>query len=222
MTHTEKVHVIFGMLLVVIGCLALWDLFRPGSRSGIVWPILTFLIGFCLFIPVESQSRTYQVVGWSDTLLSPVPEHPTTWLRDWFHYLPQAHVIQHKIGAFCLMAAGMVETLRFRGRLLAGNLIFPFLLLAVALSFGIHGGTAAHLSHPTEHRTHQVLGLAFGIGAVTLALARIRRIRGWFWEGFWAALVIVVGVILVASYRLSPTERSREAHRHESIDPGLR
>lgn len=224
MTHTEKVHIVFGVLAAVTGGLALWHLVRPRSSAGWVWPILAFLIGFCLFIPVESQSRAYQEVRWGDALLSAVPEHPATWLRDWFHYLPQRHVIQHKIGALFIMAVGVIELLRARGRLAgpAWGLMLPSLLLAVAISFGVHGGTAVHLSHRTEQVNHQFMGVAFAVGAVTLTLARTGRLHGLFWEGIWAALVLAVGVTLAVSYRLTPLERGTEVHHHESTGPGLR
>jgi len=223
-THTEKVHVVFGILAAVTGGLALWHAFRPRSRAGLVWPILAFLIGFFLFIPVEAQSRTYLEVGWRDALLSAVPEHPATWMRDWFHYLPQRHVIQHKIGAVFIMAIGVIEFGRAQGRL-AGDvwgLMLPSLLLGIAISFGAHGGTAAHLSHRIEQVHHQVLGLAFAGSAVTLAVARTGRRHGWLWDGIWAAIVLAIGVALAISYRLTPADRSREAHHHESTDSGLR
>lgn len=224
MTHTEKVHVIFGLVAAVSGALALWQALRPPSRAGQVWPVLAFLLGLFLFIPVESQSRTYQEVGWYDALLSAVPQHPATWLRDWFHYLPQRHVIQHKLGALFLMALGIVELLRARGRLAgsAGNLMLPFLLLAVGMSFGIHGGTRMHLTHLTEQVNHHLLGVALVTGGVTLALARTGRVQGRLWEGAWPVLVLLVGLILALSYRLTPSERSLEAHHHAGTDPGLR
>lgn len=224
MTHTEKVHVVFGVLAALTGGLALWHVVRPRSYAGLAWPLLAFIIGLCLFIPVESQSRSYQMVRWSDALVSAVPEHPATWLRDWFHYLPQRHVIQHKVGALLIMAIGLIEALRARGRLSgsAWRLMLPSLLLGVALSFGVHGGTEAHLSHPTEQVSHHALGVAFAVGALTLALARAGWLQGRVWEGLWAALVLVMGVTLAVSYRLTPVERSTEVHHHESTGPRLR
>jgi hypothetical protein len=223
MTHTEKVHVVFGILSAIVGGLALWHLLRPRSRAGLVWPVLVFLIGLILFIPVEAQSRTYQAVPWSDVLLSAVPQHPSTWLGDWLHYLTQRHVVQHKIGGLCLTLAGLVEFLRIRGRLAPRwSLLFPALLLGAALSFGIHGGTAMHLSHHTEQLSHKVLGVLLGTGAVTLALVRSGRIHGRLWEGVWAALVLCLGIGIAVSYRLTPLERSQEVHHHESASPRLR
>ena len=224
MTHTEKVHVVFGFVAAAIGVLSLWQVFHPRSRAGLAWPVLAFLLGFFLFIPVESQSRTYQEVGWSDALLSAVPQHPGTWVRDWFHYLPQRHVIQHKLGAMLLMIVGVLELLRERGRLAgpAWGLMLPILLLAVGLAFGIHGGTAVHLTHVTEQFEHHLLGGSLAAGAVTLALVRTGRVQGRLWEGTWSVLVLLIGLILGLSYRLTPAERSQEVHRHASTGTGLR
>ena len=62
----------------------------------------------------------------------------------------------------------------------------------------------------TEQVTHQLVGVAFAVGAVTLALAQTGRLPGRLWEGLWAALLLVVGVALTVSYRLTPLERSME------------
>jgi hypothetical protein len=224
MTHTEKVHVVFGLVAAITGGLALWAAIDRRSRAGSAWPALAFLLGLFLFIPVESQHRTYLEVGWSDVLISAVPEHPATWLRDWLHYLPQRHVVQHKLGAIFIMAIGIVEFLRCRDKL-AGppwGLLLPFLLVAVGLSFGVHGGTAVHLSHLTEQANHWLLGAALSAGGVSLALVRAGRLRGRLWEGVWPALVLLAGLIVAFSYRLTPSERGLEAHHHASTGTGLR
>lgn len=224
MTHTEKVHVIFGIVAAVVGLLALWETYRPTSAARLVWPVLTFLIGLCLFIPVEAQTRTYREVGWWETLLSVVPQHPLTWVRDWLRYLPQRHVIQHKLGALCIMGVGLIELFRARGRLAgpAGRWALPALLLGTGIAFGVHGGTAAHLSHRTEQLHHHVLGVALTMAAASLALVRTGRVRGRGWEGAWAGLVLAVGLDIALFYRLTSAERITEVYHHESADPGMR
>jgi hypothetical protein len=225
MTHTEKVHVFFGLVAVVTGALALWSIHHPESRTRFAWPILAFLIGFFLFIPVEAQTRTYEELGWWETLRSVVPQQPSTWLSDWFRYLTHWHVIQHKVGSFLLMVVGVVEFQRARGRL-AGTgwaWIFPVLLMGVALSFGVHGGTAEHLPNRVEQIHHRVMGAAFAVAAVSLLLVRTGRLQAPFWRQLWAILVVVVGLDVALLYRLTPSERqSSEEHHHASADPGMR
>jgi hypothetical protein len=225
MTHTEKVHLIFGLVAAIAGLLALWSSYHPESRARFGWPILAFFIGLFLFIPVEAQTRTYQPVGWWETLRSFVPEHPATWARDWLRYLPHRHVIQHKIGSFLLMVAGAIEFGRASGRLSGTRWawLFPALLLGVAIAFGVHGGSAEHLPNLTEQLHHRVMGVAFAIAAATLLLVRTGRLRSPFWQGLWAILVTVVGLEIALFYRLTPTERTTtEEHHHASVDPGMR
>jgi hypothetical protein len=225
MTHTEKVHVLLGLAGAVAGALAVWSTWRPESRARLVWPALAFLIGFFLFIPVEAQSRTYQDVGWWDTLVSAVPEHPGDWLRDWFRYLPQWHVVQHKVGSCFMMLVGVIEFRRARGRLTgpAWGWALPLLLSGIAIAFGVHGGTTEHLSHRTEQIHHRIFGLAFAVAAVSLVLVRTGRLHGRWWEGLWAILVLVVGLDIAFFYRLTPAERGMpEEHRHAGADTGMR
>jgi uncharacterized membrane protein len=224
MTHTEKIHVIFGILAAITGALALWSVYRPASRLRLVWPIIAFLIGLFLFIPVEAQTRTYQEVGWWDAFLSVVPQHPARWASDWFHFLPQRHVVQHKVGSLLMMSIGVIEFRRAQGRLSGKTwgLALPVVLLGIAIAFGIHGGTAAHLSHRTEQVHHHLLGVAFAVAAIALALVRTGRVSGRPWDGFWAALILAVGIDIAIFYRLTPAERGPEAHHHESAGPGMR
>jgi hypothetical protein len=224
MTHTEKVHVLFGLVAVLTGGLALVGTYRPNGYARKAWPVLAFLIGLCLFIPVEAQTRTYQVTGWWETFRSVIPQSPATWVTDWVRYLPQRHVIQHKIGAVAIMAVGLVEWLRARGRLMGAPVrwALPALLIAIALAFGVHGGTAVHLSHRSEQIHHLVLGVAFAAGGVSLALVRAGLLRARPWDALWALLVLGLGLDIALFYRLSPLERVTGVHHHESADTRLR
>lgn len=224
MTHTEKVHIIFGLMAACIGFFALWGTAVPGSRARLVWPALTFLVGFFLFIPVEAQTRTYQPVGWGATLLSAVPDNAEYWLDNWFRYLRERHVLQHKVGGLLIMAAGIIEYARARGRLQRGRweAALPVLLLGIGIAFGVHGGSAEHLPNLTEQRHHQVFGLLFAAAAVTLGLARTKHLRRPAWHLVWAVLVLVVGLDIALLYRLTPAERAIGGHHHASTGSGMR
>lgn len=223
MTHTEKVHVIFGVLAAVTGGLALWHTVRPRSRAGLVWPILTFLIGFCLFIPVEAQTRTYIEVGWWDTLLSVVPDSPQYWLDNWFTKLTAWHVVQHKVGGLLIMIVGVVEWQRARGRLARSwrRYVLPVLLVLIGIAFGVHGGSAAHLPYHSELIHHRIFGVAFVLAGLTQVLVETGRLRG-AWRATWTLLVLVVGLDIAFFYRLDPRELPTGGHHHASADPGMR
>jgi len=221
-THTEKAHLLFGVGLALIGGCALCAAWWPASGARLVWPVLAFLLGAVLFVPVETQGRTYDAMGWWDVLWSFIPDTPSRWLPDWIAMTGKRHVWQHKVGAFLAMAAGVIEFMRARGKLSAGawGFVLPALTVAIGLAFGIHGGNPAHLSHRVEQFHHQVLGLSFVVAGASLALVQAGRLHGPWWRGLWAMLVLVVGVDVALFYRLSPQERRQEVHQHES--PGSR
>jgi len=219
-THTEKAHLVFGLGLALIGGCALWGIWWPGSRARLVWPVLAFLIGAVLFVPVETQGRTYDAMDWWDVLWSFIPDTPSRWIPDWIEMAGKRHVWQHKVGSFLAMAAGTVELMRARGKLTAvgWGFVLPALIVGIGAAFGIHGGSPAHLSHRVETFHHRVLGLAFVVAGASLALAQAGRLRGW-WKGLWALLILVVGLDIALFYRLAPQERRQEAHHHESLGP---
>ncbi len=219
MTHTEKAHVLFGLGLMLIGTCALRSIWRPASPARFVWPALAFLIGWLLFVPVETQGRTYQTMSWWDVLWSFIPDTPSRWIPDWIAMAGKRHVWQHKIGASLAMAAGAIEFLRARGRLrgVAWGFALPALCAGVGIAFGVHGGTATHLSHHVEQVHHHVLGVAFVVAGVSLALVRAGRLRGRWWAGLWAVIVLVVGLDIALWYRLAPAAREQEGHQHESV-----
>jgi hypothetical protein len=223
MTHTEKVHVIFGLLAAVTGALAWWSVYRPTSPARLIWPVLAFLIGFFLFIPVEAQTRTYTEVGWWQTLLSAVPDNATYWVQNWFRYLKQWHVVQHKIGGLLIMVAAWIEYQRARDvRTRHGALLFPLLLLGIAAAFGIHGGSSAHLPSRTEQIQHWLMGGGFAAAAIALALVRVGWLAGRAWQSLWAVFVLAMGLELTSFYRLSPADFVEKEHHHEGVGSGLR
>lgn len=221
MTMTEKVHVIFGAAAAVTGALALWGIRHPESRARVVWPVLAFLIGFFLFIPVEAGTRTYQDMPWWQTLGAFIPEHPGTWLRDWLATARQPHALQHKVGSAFAMLAGVIEMARARGRLqgAAWGLALPALLIGVGVAFGVHGGTAAHLPHRAELVHHQLLGMAFGVAGLTLALVRAGKLRAHPWQAVWAVLLLIVGLDIALFYRIPEEALTNGGHHHESPGP---
>lgn len=204
MTHTERVHVIFGVAIALTGLFALRSVHQPESRARFVWPALVFLIGLCLFVPVEAQSRTYRQVGWWATLVSVVPQNLGSWLPDWLAMLRKPHVVQHKLGAALTMLAGLVELGRSAGRLRhpAWGRLLPLLAIGVGLAFAVHGGTSAHLPHAAEQRHHWLLGAAFVLGGAALAAAQAGLPGGRRWWYLWAALMTAAGLDLALFYRL--------------------
>lgn len=206
MTHTERVHVLFGAGLVLMALLAIRAERHPQGAAATAWPVLAFLIGFLLFIPVEAQTRTYATLGWIDVLRTLVPDDPAHWLRDWLTRAGATHALQHKVGALGAMLAGVTELGRARGRLRhhRWRYALPACLLAVAVSFGVHGGNTDHLPFAMEQRQHHVLGAGFALGGLTLGLHRTGMLRHRGWALVWPVLALVAGIGLVFFYRLPP------------------
>lgn len=223
MTHTEKAHVVFGGMAAITGALALWHAFRPRSRARFVWPVLAFLIGFGLFIPVEAQTRTYAEIGWWSFLVSIVPDSPQHWLGDWVAKLESRHVVQHKVGSLLIMIVGVVEWQRARERLTTSRwrYVLPVLLVGIGLAFGVHGGSARHLPYRSEQIQHVTLGIAFVFAGVVQGLVESGRLAG-PWRGAWAVLTLLVGLNIALFYRLAPGELRTGGHIHESAGPRLR
>jgi uncharacterized membrane protein HdeD (DUF308 family) len=222
-TYTEHVHVTFGILAAITGALALWHAFHPRSRTRFVWPVLAFIIGFCLFVPVEAQTRNYAQVGWWGTLISLVPANPKYWIHNWFAVLPQWHVVQHKLGSLMIMIVGVVAWRDARGRLAspAWRFVLPVLLVAIGVAFGVHGGSEHHLMHRSEQIHHQILGVCFTVAGVVQGMVEAGRLRG-PWRGVWAALVLAVGLDIAFFYRLAPGDLHNGGHAHASADTRLR
>lgn len=223
MTHTEKVHVIFGMLAAITGALALWHAHRSRSRVGQLWPVFALIIGLCLFVPVEAQTRTYLEVSWWGTVFSVVPDSPQYWLDNWFAKLSSWHVVQHKAGGLMIIIVGVVEWLGIRGRLAKSGwrYVLPILLVAIGVAFGVHGGGPEHLPFRTEQLQHQVFGVGFALAGVVQGMVVAGRLGGG-WRAAWATLVLLVGFNITFLYRIEPEGLQTGGHHHASVDSRLR
>jgi hypothetical protein len=220
MTHTERVHVLFGAGLVLLALLAIQAERRPGGMAAVAWPTLALLIGLLLFVPVEAQTRTYAVLGWMDVLRTLVPDHPARWLGDWLVTARATHALQHKVGAAAAMLAGGAELGRARGALShpRWRYVLPACLLVVAASFGVHGGTSHHLPFAMEQRQHHVMGAGFALGGLSLGLHRAGILPHRGWALVWPALALLAGIGLILFYRLPPGAAGHPMH---STLPGV-
>ena len=70
MTHTEHVHILFGIGLALTGVLWLGGQTPAGQRLRYVWPLILVAVGVFLVIPTETQERTYVPVDAWNTFLS--------------------------------------------------------------------------------------------------------------------------------------------------------
>ncbi|HEX6105996.1 MAG TPA: hypothetical protein VFZ26_10450 [Gemmatimonadales bacterium] len=214
MTHTERVHVLFGAGLALLGLLAILAERRQNRLAATGWPILAFLIGLLLFIPVEAQTRTYTQVGWIELLRTIAPDRPATWIEDWLDKARAGHVVQHKIGGLVAMIAGLVELGLARGWLtsVGWRHVLPAALVTVGLAFGIHGGTSHHLPFRLEQSHHHLLGTGLVVAGVTLALSRAGVLRRRAWAMVWPVLALLAGLNLALFYRLPADSAPHAGH----------
>ncbi|HEY9507008.1 MAG TPA: hypothetical protein VIQ27_13625 [Gemmatimonadales bacterium] len=223
MTHTERVHVLFGAGLILMALLAIAADRRPGGIASAAWAGLAFVIGLLLFVPVEANTRTYTLLGWMDVLRTVVPDHPAHWVGDWFVKARATHVLQHKIAGVAAMLAASVELVRARGALShpRWRYVLPACLLTVAASLGLHGGTSHHLPFAMEQREHHVMGTGFALGGLSLGLHRAGILPHRRWALVWPVLALLAGIGLVLFYRLPPGAAGHPTHSALPAHPAL-
>jgi hypothetical protein len=200
MTHTEHVHLLFGIGLALTGALWLGSQLPGARRLRYVWPLVLFAVGFFLVISTETQERTYVPVGAWDTFLSVFPNSPDVWLAS----VQKFHVIQHKLTGVFAMVAAVIEESRACGRLTAPRWrwALPVLTIAAGLAIGIHGGTHQHLPRLVERAHHWILGGALVLGGVVQLVATGRPPANPIWLRVLPALVMLAGLDLALLYRL--------------------
>lgn len=200
MTHTEHVHILFGIGLALTGALWLGGQTRAGYRLRYVWPLILVAVGVFLVIPTETQERTYARVDTWNTFLSVFPDSLSVWLTT----VQKVHVIQHKIAGLCAMVAGGIEEGRACGLLATSRWrwALPLLTIVAGLAIGIHGGTHQHLPRIVERAHHWIMGGAFVLGGVAQAIAIRPRPQYPGLQRVLPTLVLVAGLDLAFFYRL--------------------
>src|SRR2546427_10670254 len=102
MTHSEIVHVYYGLGSVALGLSAAWAWRHDRGVARYAWPVLLLLAGASLLLPVETGERRYPIVGGWDTLRSVLP-----WsLSEWLDYARRFHVLPHKTAGLLIPATG--------------------------------------------------------------------------------------------------------------------
>ena len=111
-------------------------------------------------------------------------------------------ILQHKLFAVLLLGVGIVETLRWLGRIPepAGALPLPILAILGGLLLFLHN----HGDHPDAHKiaiNHMVMGtIAIAAGSFRLAAPALLRRGGLAghraWQFAWPGLIMLIGVQL--------------------------
>src|SRR5512138_3431354 len=199
MTHTEHVHILFGVGLALAGTLWFVAQFPATSRLRYLWPMVLFAVGFFLVISTETQERTYRQVDTWDTFLSVFPDSLSVWLAS----VKKFHVIQHKLTGVLAMAAATIEEARAWGKLVSPpwRWALPALTIGAGLAIGIHGGTHQHLPRMVEQAHHWILGSALVAGG-SVQLVAASHPGGRVWSLVLPALVTLAGLDLALFYRL--------------------
>jgi hypothetical protein len=200
MSHTEHVHILFGIGLTLTGALWLGGQTPVGHRLRYVWPLILVAVGVFLVIPTETQERTYVPVDAWNTFLSVFPNSLSVWLTT----VQKVHVIQHKVSGLCAIVAGAIEEGRACGWLTTSrwHWALPLLTIAAGLAIGIHGGTHRHLPRVVEQAHHWIMGGAFVLGGVAQGIAVGYRRDHPGLRRVLPALVLLAGLDLALLYRL--------------------
>jgi putative copper resistance protein D len=186
--ESEFNHHLAGLFVIVAGMFILSEgyLAKRWPLVRFVWPMCFLAVGLFVLI-------------FSDTEIWPFgPQSP------WYAITHNSEDLQHKVFSTILLAIGVVELQRGRGRLTApwANWFFPVIGVvgAILLLFHVHGGDmqAPHAMETMERiqKQHRWFA-ATGLG-VALANGLAGTPQKWqqLFKKAWPALLIVLGVLL--------------------------
>ena len=186
--YSERNHHLAGIFILLIGLTELWGALGVGllAWSRLLLPLAMVGAGSYLMIWSDHDAWPAGSMSLAQTLFG----------GDW-------EILQHKIYAFLLLSVGMVEGIRWRGRMKRKLWSIPLPLFAVVggLMLFLH----SHGDHPSAQKIaldHAIMGsLAIAGGFCKLVSAReaadADSIRASRWDMGWAAAVTLIGLQLL-------------------------
>jgi len=201
MTHSEIVHVYYGLGSVTLGLSAAWAWRHDRGVARYAWPVLLLLAGASLLLPVETGERRYQIVGWWVTLRSVLP-----WsFSEWLDYARRFHVIQHKTAGLLILTTGAAELWLLQTAQPPPwvRQVTPLCSVLTGIVLGIHGGTHTHLPAVRETVHHWILAAGLVPGGIVLGLYRAGRLQSAWWKNALAIALVIIGLEWALFYRLS-------------------
>ena len=189
--ESEFNHHVAGILVILAGMflLAESNLAKRWALVRYAWPVCFLAAGLFVLI-------------FSDTELWPFgPQSP------WYGITHNTEDLQHKIFAVVLLALGLVEVQRARGRLNSPWAAFVFPVLSVAgavlLLFHVHSGDMqapnameAMENIQRQHRWFAATGMGIALANGVAGLTKAPQWMQQFCRTAWPVLLIVLGLLL--------------------------
>ena len=189
--ESEFNHHLAGIFVILAGMfiLAESNLAKRWAFVRYAWPVCFLAAGLFVLI-------------FSDTELWPFgPQSP------WYGITHNAEDLQHKIFAVVLLALGLVEVQRARGRLKSPWAAFVFPVLgvtgAVLLLFHVHSGDMqapnameAMENIQRQHRWFAATGMGIALANGVAGLTKAPQWMQQFCRTAWPVLLIVLGLLL--------------------------
>ncbi len=186
--YSDFNHHMAGIFILLVGLTELWEALGIGllAWSRFLLPAALFGAGGFLLIWSDHEAWPVGTMSLAQTLFA----------GDW-------EILQHKTYALLLLSVGMIEALRWLGRLrhLFWYIPFPAFAIIGGLMLFLH----SHGDHPSAHQiamNHAIMGtLAVAAGFCKLVSVRttakgnggdVQR-----WELAWAGCILLVGLFLL-------------------------
>jgi len=167
-------HIVEGLLLGVVGILALLNGLGVAPWAATVWPTLILVAGVLLLVLIY-------------------PRHP---FSDWPAIWHDAQQRQHTIMAAAIAMAGATELLRGRGLGLA--YVWPGATILIGVMFLIHEQHGTSIAAAKAVRQHRILGLTVIAAGLLRAMELITgaNLSGLLWP-----LVLLAAAAQLILYR---------------------
>ncbi|OGW90034.1 MAG: hypothetical protein A3K11_04845 [Nitrospirae bacterium RIFCSPLOWO2_12_FULL_63_8] len=186
--YSDFNHHLAGIFILMVGLTELWGALGIGmlAWSRFLLPAAMFGAGVFLLIWSDHEAWPIGSMSLAQTLLG----------GDW-------EIVQHKSYAVLLLSVGMIEGLRWLGRLrhVFWSIPFPAFAIIGGLMLFLH----SHGDHPSAHKIaldHAIMGtLAVAAGFCKLVSVRTTMPSGTNhvsrWDLAWAGFIVLIGLQLL-------------------------